>query len=155
MKVRATLAAVVMAALSGAGVANAQSDVEAVTATSKAFYVALAALDGGVAMAKVWAQVPYITYAGPEDKGITVGWGAQHDLWQILDRRYKKRTISLNQQFIHVNGPLGWEMGNESGEVVVQGGAIFKVDSIVTNVFERQPDGRWLMVSHHAQPKPQ
>ena len=60
----------------------------------------------------------------------------------------------MSDQQIHVNGNLAWEMGQETGEVKMKDGATPKVDFIVTNVYEKL-DGRWLMVSHHVQPKPQ
>ena len=153
--IAAALTSLARAALAGANVANAQSDVDGVKSASKAFYTALAAVDGGAAMAKVWAQTPYITYVGPRDKTITVGWDAQKAMWPAVDALFTKRSVSLSQQFVHVNGNLGWEMGNETGELVTKGGATVKIDSLVTNVYEKQADGRWLIVSHHVQPKPQ
>jgi hypothetical protein len=38
--------------------------------------------------------------------------------------------------------------------VKMKDGGTWKVDLIVTNVYEKL-DGRWLIVSHHVQPKPQ
>ena len=51
-------------------------------------------------------------------------------------------------------GNLAWEMGQETGETKPKDGAVAKIDLIVTKVYEKV-DGRWLMVSHHVQPKPQ
>jgi hypothetical protein len=46
-------------------------------------------------------------------------------------------------------------MGQETGDMKMKDGdALLKVDFIVTNVFEKLDD-RWLIVSHHVQPKPQ
>ena len=45
----------------------------------------------------------------------------------------------------------------EKGLVVIgklKDGTVGKADWIVTNVYEKL-DGRWLIVSHHVQPKPQ
>jgi ketosteroid isomerase-like protein len=150
-----TLTALGIALLPGNSIAQQAGDIEGVKAASKAFYTALTAVDGGAAMAKVWAQTPYITYVGPRDKNITVGWDAQKAMWPGIDALFTKRTVSLGQQFIHANGGLAWEMGNESGELVAKSGPTVKIDNIVTNVYEKQADGRWLMVSHHVQPKPQ
>jgi ketosteroid isomerase-like protein len=55
---------------------------------------------------------------------------------------------------VHVVGNLAWEIGVETGQAQLKDGAMRKVDWIVTNVYEKI-DGRWLMVSHHVQPKPQ
>jgi hypothetical protein len=48
-------------------------------------------------------------------------------------------------------------MGHETGaigDVKMKDGSTPKTDLIVTNVYEKL-DGRWLIVSHHVQPKPQ
>jgi ketosteroid isomerase-like protein len=55
---------------------------------------------------------------------------------------------------IHVNGDLAWEIGFETGQAQMKDGSTRKVDWIATNVYEKI-DGRWLLVSHHVQPKPQ
>ena len=44
-------------------------------------------------------------------------------------------------------------MGNEVGDVKMKDGTPSKTDQIVTNIYEKI-GGRWLMVSHHVQPKP-
>src|SRR6266568_9062431 len=132
-----------------------QADIEGVKAASKAFYAALPALDGGAAMEKVWAHTSYVTYVGPRSKTITVGWDAQKKMWQEVDALFSQRTVVLSEPYVHANGNLAWEMGNESGQLQMKNATTVKVDYIVTNVYEKQPDGRWLMVSHHVQPKPQ
>jgi hypothetical protein len=45
-------------------------------------------------------------------------------------------------------------MGQESGTQKFKDGKETPIDYIVTNVYEKL-DGRWLIVSHHVQPKPQ
>lgn len=131
-----------------------QADMEGVKAASKAFYAALAVLDDGAAMEKVWAHTPYVTYVGPRAKSIVVGWDAQRKFWVDSNKLFSLRTVSLSDQHIHVNGSLAWEMGQESGPTKFKDGTEGKTDYIVTNVYEKI-DGRWLMVSHHVQPKPQ
>jgi ketosteroid isomerase-like protein len=64
------------------------------------------------------------------------------------------RNVLLVDAQIHVNGNVAWEMGLETGEAKLKDGTARKVDNIVTNVYE-QAGGRWLIVSHQAQPKPQ
>jgi ketosteroid isomerase-like protein len=142
------------ALLSGNVVAQQAADVDGVKAASKAFYTALAALDGGAAMEKVWAHTPYVTYVGPRAKTIIVGWDAQKKYWADTDKLFSTRNITLSDQHIHVNGNLAWEMGQESGTPKMKDGKDTVADYIVTNVYERI-DGRWLIVSHHVQPKPQ
>ena len=143
-----------LAMLSGNAVAQQAADMDGVKAASKAFYTALAVLDNGEAMEKVWAHTPYVTYLGPRAKTILVGWDAQKKYWVDTNKLFSERNVTLSDQHIHVNGNLAWEMGQESGTAKMKDGKDAPVDYIVTNVYEKI-DGRWLIVSHHVQPKPQ
>jgi ketosteroid isomerase-like protein len=129
-------------------------EADAVRAASKAFYAALAVLDDGSAMTKVWAHKPYVTFVGPRSKAIIVGWEAQKKYWEENNKAFAERNVTLADPRIHVNGNLAWEMGIETGTAKMQNGSASKVENFVTGVYERI-DGRWLKVSHHAQPKPQ
>jgi ketosteroid isomerase-like protein len=135
-------------------VAQPAADIEGVKAASKAFYAALAVIDNGEAMEKVWAHTPYVTFVGPRAKSIIVGWDAQKKYWVEANKLFSQRNITLSDQQIHVNGNLAWEMGQETGDAKMKDGSTPKSDIIVTNVYEKL-DGRWLIVSHHVQPKPQ
>jgi ketosteroid isomerase-like protein len=136
------------------GVAQQTADIEGVKAASEAFYTALPVLDDGAAMEKVWANRPYVTYVGPRNTSIIVGWDAQKAYWEAFNKNFAWRKVSLVEPQVHANGNLAWEIGVESGQAQMKDGATRKVDWIVTNVYEKI-DGRWLMVSHHVQPKPQ
>jgi ketosteroid isomerase-like protein len=125
-----------------------------VKAASKAFYAALNVLDNGEAMDKVWAHTNYVTYVGPRSKSIIVGWEDQKKYWVETNKFFTLRAVTLTDQHVHVVGNLGWEVGQETGDTKMKEGAAFKIDYIVTNVYEKI-DGRWLIVSHHVQPKPQ
>ena len=136
-------------------VAQPAADMEGVKAASKAFYAALAVIDNGEAMEKVWAHTPYVTYVGPRAKSITVGWDAQKKYWLDANKLFLERNVTLSEQQIHVNGNLAWEMGQETGDQKMKDGSTPKIDYITTNVYEKI-DGHWHMVSHHdVQPKPQ
>jgi ketosteroid isomerase-like protein len=131
------------------------ADLKGMKAASKAFYAALAVIDNGEAMEKVWAHAPYVTYVGPRSKSIIVGWDALKKYFVEINRLFSQRNVTLSDQQIHVNGDLAWEMGQETGDMKMKDGdALLKVDFIVTNVYEKLDD-RWLIVSHHVQPKPQ
>jgi ketosteroid isomerase-like protein len=143
-----------LALLPGNAFTQSAADIEGVKAASKAFYAALAVLDNGEAMAKVWAHTPYITNLGPFGKSITVGWDANSKYWEPANKPFASRSASLSEPHIHVNGNLAWEMGTETGEAKFKDGTVGKIDWFATNVYEKI-DGRWLMVSHHVQPKPQ
>ena len=148
------ISALGLAFLPGSAVAQQAADIEGVKAASKAFYVALATLDNGEAMEKVWAHTPYVTYVGPRAKTITVGWDAQKKYWVDTNKLFSQRDVTLSDQHIHVNGNLAWEMGQEGGTAKLKDGKDASPDYIVTNVYEKIGD-RWLIVSHHVQPKPQ
>ncbi len=141
------------AVLPGDAVAQQAADMEGVKAASKAFYEALAVIDDGSAMNEIVAHAPYITFAGPRSKSVSVGYDAWKKYWPELKKRITELTVSLSDQHIHVNGNLAWEMGQESGTVILKDGKEINIDIIVTNVYEKI-DGHWLMVSHHVQPKP-
>jgi len=140
--------------LSGNAIAHQAADKDGVEAASKAFYAALTVSDNGEAMEKVWAHTPYVTMVGPRSKSIMVGWDALGKHWVGTKKRFSQINVTLSDQHVHVNGNLAWEMGQESGTLKFMDGRDGKVDFLVTNVYERI-DGRWLMVSHHVQPKPQ
>jgi ketosteroid isomerase-like protein len=143
-----------LALLPGNAFAQSAADMEGVKAASKAFYAALAVIDNGEAMEKVYAHTPYITNVSPRSKSIAVGWDAVKKYREEDIKSVASRNLSLSESHIHVNGNLAWEIGHETGEVKFKDGTVRKSDNFVTNVFEKI-DGRWLMVSHHAQPKPQ
>jgi hypothetical protein len=148
------LATVAVALPVSIAVAQQTADIEAVKAASKAFYSTLSVLDDGTAMGKVWARTSYVTYVGPQGKSIIVGWDAQKQYWEDFNKRFSQRQVSLIDDRIHINGNLAWEIGVETGQAQMKDGTTRKVDWIVTNVYEKL-DGRWLMVSHHVQPRPQ
>jgi ketosteroid isomerase-like protein len=143
-----------VALIAGTAIAQQPADIEGVKAASKAFYTALAVIDNGEAMDKVWAHTTYVTYVGPRSKSITVGWDAQKKYWEDTNKVFSLRDVTLAQQHIHTVGNLAWEIGQETGELKMKDGTAMKADYLVTNVYEKQSDGRWLIVHHHVQPKP-
>lgn len=157
MRMRSALALITLliATASNRAFSQTAADLEGVKAASKAFFSALQVIDDGSAMEKVWANTPYVTFVGPRSKSIIVGWDAQKEYWVENNKRFSTRQALLSDQRIHINGNLAWEMGLESGENTMKDGRLGKSDYIVTNIYEKQANGRWLIVSHHAQPKPQ
>jgi ketosteroid isomerase-like protein len=148
------LAATLVALSASNAVAQQAADIEGVKAASKAFYTAVEVIDDGAAMEAVWARTPYVTYIGPRSTSIVVGWDAQKKYWEEFNKPFLNRTVELVGPHIHANGNIAWEVGVESGEAHMKDGTTRKVDWMATNVYEKI-DGRWLMVSHHVQPKPQ
>jgi ketosteroid isomerase-like protein len=139
-----------------AGTASAQdADTAAVKAAGQASYDALPIFDNGEAEGKVWAHTPYITFMGPGAKSIVVGWDNFIKGWQAGNKLFKSRTASMVEADIHIDGNVAWEAAIERGKLEFKTGQKIETDYIATNVFEKQPDGHWLMVSHHANPLPQ
>ncbi len=127
-------------------------DMADVKAASDAFYQSLATLDDGTAMSGVFAQTPYITFVGPMTKDIIVGWPALKGYFAKANARFKKREARLENRAMHVSGPVAWEVGLEVGAFETTDGNTLPVNWVATNIYEKQADGRWLMVSHHVQP---
>lgn len=148
------LSTMLIAPPANSAIAQQSGDVDGVKAASQAFYTTLSVLDDGTAMGKVWANKPYVTYVGPDSKLIITGWDAQKKYWDDFNKRFSQRNVSLVDVHIHANGNLAWEMAVETGQALLKDGATRKVDWMVTNVYEKI-DGRWLVVSHHVQPRSQ
>jgi len=139
--------------LPGNAFAQQSADVEGVKGASKAFYAALAVIDNGEAMERVWAHTPYVTYVGPRAKSsVIVGWDALKKYWEDTNKLFTERKATLTDQHIHVNGNMAYEIGQETGEQKLKDGSSPQIDYFVTNVYEKL-DGRWVIISHHVQPK--
>jgi ketosteroid isomerase-like protein len=127
-------------------------DLTDAAAASEAFYNTLTVLDDGAAMSHVFAPTPYVTFVGPRTKDIIVGWPKLNDYFKKSNAMFTSRQTTLTKRQIHVNGNLAWEIGLEVGENELKDGKKIQVNWVATNVFEKQADGKWLMVSHHVQP---
>lgn len=145
------LLSVVLAAAVAVAPARADDAADA-TAASEAFYAALPILDDGSSMAQVFAQTPYVTFVGPMSKDIIVGWPALKAYFVKANARFKSRNARITNRTLRANGNLAWEVGLEVGESEFKDGTRLTTNWVVTNVFEKQADGKWLMVSHHVQP---
>ncbi|MFO1068963.1 MAG: nuclear transport factor 2 family protein [Geminicoccaceae bacterium] len=153
MKLPSRLIAMAFALLLAVQAAPVRADDRAdAIAASDAFYASLAVLDDGTAMSTVFAQAPYITFVGPMTRDIVVGWPALQGYFAKVNQRFKRREARIENRALHVSGPVAWEVGLEVGEFELQDGTVLPVNWVVTNIYEKQPDGRWLTVSHHVQP---
>ena len=132
--------------------AQAPADIEGVKAASKAFYAALNT--GSDAMLKVYAKTPYVVYINPAMKTRAVGFDSVKSAVEGSWVAVPTRSVAMTNAGIQVRGVLAWEIGDELGSVKTKDGTQVKIDSAVMNVYERI-DGQWLIVSHHAQPRPQ
>ena len=80
-------------------VAQSAGDVEGVKEASKNFYAALAVLDNGEAMEKVWAHTPYVTYVGPRHTSVLVGWDAQKKYWPEANGLFTQRNHAVGPAY--------------------------------------------------------
>lgn len=76
-----SLMPVLIALFTSNALAQPPDEIQGVKAASKAFYDAIAIVDDGKAMERVWANTPYVTYVGPRSTSIIVGWEAQKIYW--------------------------------------------------------------------------
>jgi ketosteroid isomerase-like protein len=144
---------VMLAGMSASWAQQPAASDDGANAASTAFYAALSGTDVA-AMKQVWAHTPYVVYVGPQSKTIVRGWAAVEAAWE-QSFASRSRSVSLTESDIHIDGNIAWEVGTETGTVkLLKDGSESKSDNIVTNVYEKQ-NGRWLMVEHHAQSKPQ
>jgi ketosteroid isomerase-like protein len=157
MKKRTLVAAALASAFLLAGAARADIvddavELAKVKAASDRFYSALAVLDDGAAMSAVWAKGPHVTFVGPRNKTIVAGSDALAEYFASANKMFKKREVAIVNAHLHVAGNAAWEVGHEKGETISADGKPGKADWVATNIYMKQPDGAWLMVSHHVQP---
>jgi len=152
VSVAAVIFSVLLAGVSASWAQQQTADEDGVKAASRAFYAALSGTDVA-AMKEVWARTPYVVYVGPRSKSIVRGWAAVEAAWEAALAN-TSRSVSLTESYIITDGRIAWEVGNENGTLKLKDGSENKIDAIVTNVYEKQ-NGRWLIVSHHVQSKPQ
>ena len=141
-----------MVMVSGLAFGQQPGDMDAAKAASKAFYAALNT--SAEAMHKVYAKTSYVVYVAPGSKAPVVGFDDVKKAIEASWAATTRRAVSISDQRIEVRGTLAWENGTKTGTVYLKDGAERKIDTIVTNIYEKI-DGQWLMVSHHAQLKPQ
>ncbi len=133
-------------------VAGEAEDMAGVKAASDAFYSALAQLGDGHEMMAVFASEPYVTMVGPRSKDIITGPDALAAYWKAANKMFLVRDAKITNNQIHVTGNAAWEVGLENTQIVFANGSGGSFEWVATNVYEKQSDGRWLMVSHHVQP---
>jgi ketosteroid isomerase-like protein len=103
-------------------------------------------------MEKLWAHEPYATFIGPLSTAVVVGWDGVWKAWEMRFSQFDRVTISLADSHVHSSGKVAWAVGVEKVQLLRKNGETLDFDAFVTNVFEEQQDGRWLVVSHHATP---
>lgn len=129
--------------------APAPSEREAVLQANAMFYRAfeLRDIDG---MAEVWAREPHVRCIHPGWEPLC-GWDEIVGSWGQIFRGIDLLRFELTDLTVRVGGTLAWIELCEKLEATHEGKAA-RSTVLATNIFERQPDGRWQMIHHHASP---
>jgi ketosteroid isomerase-like protein len=135
----------------GATIAQPSADIGAVKAAHLGFLAAVSARDSK-AIEAVWANKPYVVNIGPRSKTASVGFvDAVSSYWPRTFSRFSAIKVTApSVAQIRTDGKLGWVVGKEAIVGTTTSGKSVKFEVFVTNLFEKE-DGRWLLVSHHAQ----
>lgn len=129
--------------------APAPSEREAVLQANAMFYRAfeLRDIEG---MAEMWAREPYVRCIHPGWEPLC-GWDEIVGSWGQIFRGIDVLRFELSDLTVRVGGNLAWIELCEKLEASHEGKAA-RSTVLATNIFERQPDGRWQMIHHHASP---
>jgi len=124
-----------------------------VNAASSRFYAALNSMANGDAapMSDVWSHGPGVSTMHPIG-GREVGWEEVRVPWEQVAGLAGGGEIRIGQQAIEVAGDLAYEIGVESGHMVLAGEKV-QIDHRVTNVYRRE-GGEWRVVHHHTDLSP-
>ena len=121
------------------------TDIDEVQSVNDAFYAAFEArdLDG---MSDVWEHSERVFCTHPGWATLR-GWALVSGSFYALFRNAQHLQFILTRQHTEVAGNAAWVSVDEN---ILDADAAATVAAL--NVFSRQPDGRWLMVGHHASP---
>lgn len=126
-----------------------------VAAANQGFYRAFESLDIKE-MEQVWLREPYIRCAHP-GWNLLVGWEAVMESWKRIFENTADIRFLLTDVSVKIEGALAFVTLYENITSNIGGGAgSFVV--LTTNIFEKRPDG-WFLIHHHgssvAEPPPQ
>lgn len=127
----------------------APSEREAVLQANAMFYRAFELRDIE-AMAEMWAREPYVRCIHPGWEPLC-GWDEIVGSWGQIFRGIDVLRFELSDLTVRVGGNLAWIELCEKLEASHEGKAA-RSTVLATNIFERQADGRWQMIHHHASP---
>jgi ketosteroid isomerase-like protein len=132
--------------------AQSQIDAMALLEANNGYYAALSALDME-AMEKVWLHESYVSQVGPRNAAPLTGWATIQPYLVKTWANFSELKVRPVDPHARVNGDVGWVIGQEevgNTSRLKTGTLLSSRPTIVTNIFEKH-DGKWLMVSHHAQ----
>jgi ketosteroid isomerase-like protein len=132
------------------GIAQSNTDLEAVKAANQAFYTALSARDVG-ALQHVWLSDDRdIQSVGPTSKAPTIGWDGIKQTYAMTFDALPEISINMLEPTIRLHGQAAEVVGIERSILKRRDDVRMTPVTLGSNVFEKQQDGRWLLVSRHS-----
>ena len=125
------------------------SDREAVLAANAVFYRSIEQRDI-TGIGETFAKVPHARCIHPGWEPLC-GWEEIVGSFSQIFKNSGALRFELADIVVRVGGSLGWVELTENLEAIHEGKPA-RSQVLATNLFERQPDGRWLMIHHHASP---
>lgn len=122
---------------------------EAVIHANSAFYRSFEARDL-VGMGDVWARETYVRCIHPGWEPL-VGWEEVVGSWSQIFAGVQSLRFELSDMSVRMGGTMAWVELSERLEAIHEG-KVARSQVLATNIFERQTDGTWRMVHHHASP---
>lgn len=121
---------------------------DAVKAASRAFYTALNRMLAGDASAlyEIWSHGPTVSTMHPIGNR-EIGWDKVKASFDEVARTSTGGRVDLFDQVVNVHGDIAYELGVERADFAIANEPL-TVDSRVTNIYVRDPDG-WKIVHHH------
>ena len=129
------------------------SALDEVRGASNQFYSALSRMAGGEnnTMENVWPHNDSVTAMHPIG-GRENGWDAVKGSFNGVGQLAEGGKVELKDQLIRVLGDVAYEVGNEEGEIKINGRQV-KIGQRVTNIYQKE-GGSWKLVHHHADISP-
>jgi ketosteroid isomerase-like protein len=121
---------------------------ESVNDANRRFYEVFERLDIK-GMEGIWLREDYIKCVHP-GWALLSGWDAVMDSWRRIFENTEQMSFTLTSVETRVGGDLAWVTLYENLNSTLQGRASDAV-ILTTNLFERRPDG-WFMIHHHGSP---
>jgi ketosteroid isomerase-like protein len=117
-----------------------------VAEANAAFYRAFEALDLEH-MKTLWLQSDDVKCVHPAWERLS-GYEQVMHSWDLIIQNTNRIRFELQDVSVVVNGGIGWVSCLEN----IFDGDTALGTAVTTNLFQQNPDGRWLMIHHHASP---
>lgn len=131
-------------------VAQADPALEAVKRANHALYTAISARDVN-ALQQVWASSdPDIQSIGATSKAPLIGWDAIKKGYLASFDRFPEISANMVEPIVRLHGQAAEVAGVERQILKQTDDVVLRITTLGTNVFEKQPDDTWLLVSRHS-----